>query len=414
MIMKPSKLKFLVLLVVSVLFLSSPLSAGSKRSPTNFYDETGALIDIDDPVADDKGPGFYQYPLDQRIRRGTFDLRRFTVYEEGNILTFVIQMREYIMTEWPDTHRSDEQGFVANVFDIYVDTDRKPNSGYTKAFPGRDLEFADNMGWEKAIMITPFSQFRLYDILKNKTDDLEFQKMVDNIILPDYVQIQRDKLVVKINKEFFGKVTPNWGYQCFVLGFANIVSTGQLLNMGVRAFATPKDFGGGWDTYGDPAIMDCIVPEGQDQYDILKQYRSEPFRGQITFAKIPFVYPHKGEADLMRDSLFEPSISDALLTPNLPSVNSGKIAQSAVLMQTKPSKIDSPKIISADSKTSSVDSKAGEKFSTLELSSSPLSGFIPMKSAKTASGTNASDQGFKPLKKESTGFIPIRKAKPSQ
>jgi len=163
MIMKLNEYMLKTLLTLILVALSTlPLHA---RDPINFFKEANPLFDISDPLGDDKGPGYYQYPLDKRIRRGTFDLKHFSVYEEDGIVTFVIQTREYIMTEWPDTHKSDEQGFVANMFDIYVDLDGKPGTGYKKALPGRELDFADNKGWEKVILLTPLSQFRAYDIL---------------------------------------------------------------------------------------------------------------------------------------------------------------------------------------------------------------------------------------------------------
>jgi hypothetical protein len=278
-------------IIVSLLNIATAASARELVPPVNYFGESGALFDQADPVLDDKGPGYYQYPLDSRLPRGTFDLKRFTVYEEGNVVVFVIQMREYIMTVWPDSRRSGEQGFVAQTFDIYLDLDRKPNSGYTQALPGREIEFKDNMGWEKMILVTPLSQFKVYDILKDKTDDLELQNRLEAIIIPDYVQVQRDKIIVRINKDFLGKPSPLWGYQCFVMGFSEVVSTNTLLNKDVKAFASRDHFGGGWDTYGDPTIIDMIVPEGEDQYALLKEFRSEPFRSEIEYAQVPFCYP---------------------------------------------------------------------------------------------------------------------------
>lgn len=45
-------------------------------------------------------------------------------------------------------------------------------------------------------------------------------------------------------------------------GLQKDCSANRLLVRDVRAFATFDDFGGGHDTYGDPPIMDIVVPEG--------------------------------------------------------------------------------------------------------------------------------------------------------
>lgn len=303
----PARLPGLLLLASALaVFCLAGTPPAPAAAPVNFFNETGSLIDRADPLGDDKGPGFYQYPLDKRLRRGTFDLKRFSVYEEGRTVTFVIQIREYFMTEWPDTHKSEEQGFVANAFDIYLDLDGRPGSGYRDALPGRELEFAGDMGWEKMILVTPLSQFRAYDILKDKTDELSFQDWVEDIILPDYVLIQRDKLIIKVSKDLIGNIGPDTGFQCLALGFSRVVSPHRLLNMDVRGFATKTDFGGGWDTYGDPPVMDLLMPDEQDQYEILRTYRSQPNREDIVRAKIPFLFPNRKNTPAIPDIPIHP------------------------------------------------------------------------------------------------------------
>jgi hypothetical protein len=202
-------------------------------------------------------------------------------------------MRNYIMREWPDTRKSEDQGFVANLWDIYIDIDGIAESGYQKALPGRDVFFSDNMGWEKVIMVTPLSELEMFSILRNKTDELEFQDQVENIVYPDYVRVQRDKVIIKISKLKLPGLSQRSGFQCFVMGYKDIVSPNRLLNRDVKAFATYDDFGGGHDTYGDPPIIDMIVPKDEDQYRLLRNFRSEPYRENIEYAVVPFVYKNQ-------------------------------------------------------------------------------------------------------------------------
>ncbi|MBF0546027.1 MAG: hypothetical protein HQM08_16405 [Candidatus Riflebacteria bacterium] len=329
--LKPSipsgQLSTILLSILLLLFLlESRLFADDFSSDPIVPDGRDLLVDVQDPLMDDKGPGYYQYPLDQRIRRGAYDLRRFYAYEDGNLVVFVIQMRDYIMTNWPDGKGlGEELGFVGLLSDIYIDMDGKPGSGHTHALPGRFLDFSENMGWEKMILVSPLSAFRVWDGLKGKTDDPQLTEMIPDIIIPDYIEVQRDKLIIRINKELLGaKPNPQWGFQCFIMGFSPVVSTTQLWNRDVKAFPTQMDFGGGWDTYGDPSVMDLIMPEGYDQYEVLKDFRSEPFLNKIRVAQVPFVYGKKAtDKTLKRGPDFSPSpnSSAASANPLAPSVN---------------------------------------------------------------------------------------------
>ncbi|HQG27740.1 MAG TPA: glucodextranase DOMON-like domain-containing protein, partial [Candidatus Ozemobacteraceae bacterium] len=296
-----------------------------------------------------------------------------------------------------------------------IDTDRKRGSGWNKALPGRDLLFSDGMGWEKVVLVTPLSQFYAYNIIKDKTDEIGFQDMVPDIILPDYVQVQRDRIIVRISKELLGaKPGPDWGFQCLAMGFSRVVSPNRLLNMDVKAFATPKDFGGGWDTYGDPPVIDMIVPgDSEDadrrQYELLKAYRSEPYRGEIEYAMIPFVYGREKPATATGTTGKGPAIlaEPPAVRPPTP--------------QTQPPALILPDDVSAPVKKPVVAPPKPAKNGPADGSTS-TDGFLPIRKAAPATGTAKTGTtaptggSFQPLKKTSdmpTGFMPIRKAPPA-
>ncbi|HNX75994.1 MAG TPA: glucodextranase DOMON-like domain-containing protein [Candidatus Rifleibacterium sp.] len=381
--MKTNLEKLLLLAVCLVVLTGAATPAFAQK--VNYYYETGSWLDIKDNTGDDKGPGYYLYPSDKRMRRGVFDIKKFTVYEEGQVVVFEIQMRNYIMREWPDTAKSEDQGFVANLWDIYIDIDGIENSGYKRALPGRDLEFADNKGWEKMILISPLSEYELYDILRDKTDELSFQNQVDDIVYPDYVKVQSDKVIIKISKLKLPRISENAGYQCLAMGYKKIVSPNRLLNRDVRAFASFDDFGGGHDTYGDPPVMDMIVPEGDDQYALLRNYRSEPYREDIVYAKVPFVYK-----DGQRQS---PSIARPPVKPPTDAEN--------ILVDSAP-----PKAVIAPEKPAAVLRTAPPVITqqAVPVKKPAAGGFVPLKPVP-------SKTGFKPLPKAPDGFIPVKKSK---
>ena len=102
---------FIIVLITAIL---TPCLCSAAQQKLNYYYESKDLLNIKDPIGDDKGTGYYQYPLDKRLKRGTFDIKNFRVYEEGEVIVFEIQMRNYIMKTWEDTGKSDDQGFVAS------------------------------------------------------------------------------------------------------------------------------------------------------------------------------------------------------------------------------------------------------------------------------------------------------------
>ena len=392
------KTNLVKLLLAAGLFVLASVIPPAYAEKVNYYYETGSWLDIKDNTGDDKGPGYYLYPSDKRMRRGVFDIKKFTVYEEGQVVVFEIQMRNYIMREWPDTAKSEDQGFVANLWDIYIDIDGIENSGYKRALPGRDLEFADNKGWEKMILISPLSEYELYDILRDKTDELSFQNQVDDIVYPDYVKVQSDKVIIKISKLKLPRISENAGYQCLAMGYKKIVSPNRLLNRDVRAFATFDDFGGGHDTYGDSPVIDMIVPEGDDQYALLRNYSSEPYREDIVYARVPFVYKDgQRQSPAMARPPVKPPAGAEIAVGNSTQPNPVvAVDKDAATLRTAPPVITQP--------AAPVKKPAPRPVVGKTPTRPAAGGFVPLKPV-------ASEGGFKPLPKAPDGFIPVKKSK---
>ncbi|HOY69148.1 MAG TPA: glucodextranase DOMON-like domain-containing protein, partial [Candidatus Ozemobacteraceae bacterium] len=286
--------------------------------------------------------------------------------------------------------------------------------------------FAEGMVWEKMVLFFFFKQKTAYDIIKNKTDEIGFQDMVPDIILPDYVQVQRDRIIVRISKALLErKPSPDWGFQCFAMGFSNVVSPNRLLNMDVKGFATPKDFGGGWDTYGDPPVIDMIVsgdPEDADrrQYEILKSYRSEPYRGEIEYAMVPFVHGREKPVEKAPVTMV-PAARPAPKSPLVQAPPAVLLPADEPIPAAKPP-VKAPTAARPSKGTVSDSADAGflPLGKTKTTAPAATSGFVPIRkttpqgqTGKTGTAAPASGS-FQPLKKPDTsgGFMPIRKATP--
>ncbi len=328
---------FATLLVVIIL-LSPDVCQAAKKQKQNFYYETKNLLDISDPIGDDKGNGYYQYPLDKRLKRGTFDIKNFRVYEEGEVIVFEIQMRNYILRTWEDTGKSDDQGFVANLWDIYIDIDGIEKSGYDEALPGRSVLFADKMGWEKVVLISPMNYSALEEILREKTDELSFQDCIDDIVVADYVELQGDKVISKISKLKLPRISEKSGFQCFSLGYKNIVSGNRLLNRDIKAFPTQDDFGGGSNNYGEPTVIDMIVPNDENQYKLLNNFTTASFEDNIRYAEVPFVYANGNRVSPAVEVLRRAPMQTQTANPPVqqPVVNNTQIQQQPTIPYMQP------------------------------------------------------------------------------
>ena len=374
-------IKTLAALLIGCATILTPSVSSAAKPKLNYFYDSQSLLDIKDPIGDDKGNGYYQYPLDKRLKRGTFDIKNFRAYEEGNVIVFEIQMRNYIMRTWEDTDKSEDQGFVANLWDIYIDIDGIEKSGYEEALPGRSLLFADNMGWEKMVLISPMNFSALEEILREKTDELDFQNRIDDIIIPDYVEIQGNKIITKISKQKLPRISEKSGFQCFSMGYKNVVSSNRLLNRDIKAFPTHDDFGGGSNNYGEPTVIDMIVPNNENQYKLLKNYSTASFEDNIRYAEVPFVYANGNR--------ISPAVEALRRSPMQPIAKVGKPP------------IDQPVVKTVQPQPPVPYMQPVNQTSTNKANSS--SGFVPLKQNKQSKSNNQNTN-------IPSGFVPVKKA----
>lgn len=398
-------MKKLTKLLAAALILGAssivPNACDAAQQKLNYYYESASLLDIKDAIGDDKGTGYYQYPQDRRLKRGTFDIKNFRVFEEGDVIGFEITMRNYIMRNWEDSGKSDYQGFVANLWDIYIDIDGIPNSGYEDALPGRDVLFADKMGWEKVVMICPMNPNEIEEILRENTDNLDFQGRVDDIIIPDYIEIQGNKAIVKISKQKLPRISEKSGFQCFAMGYNDVVSSNRLLNRDIKAFTTHEDFGGGSNEYGEPTIIDMIVPEGANQYELLRNHTTAAFRDNIRYAEVPFVYANGNRISPAVQALDRTPLSNQC--PQTVIVQPVAVQQNAPVMQPVNQR---PVMQPVNQQPVAQPAYQGQQAQpirqTAPQQTAPANnGFVPLK--KTTTQTNPSYNNVP------NGFVPVKK-----
>lgn len=276
-------------LITSCLVSSTvgPLAAGA--APPN------SSLRLEDPVGDDHGPGRYLYPTDSFLyRRGSFDLRRFEVEVEGDVVLFHITVGEPIRrptiakSSNASEIRLDNNIYVQNL-DIYIDTEA--GRGFTEAIPGRNVSFEPDSAWDVAIVLTP-QPFAARSML----DDW---KPVRRVIFPTNVRSNGSRLTARVPLHELGSLPrPHWGYQVLLTGatwgasfdVVNRYALGQPINaftMPVTTVPETDKLGGGELSFVHPYVVDMLAPEGRTQEKILSGYDEAAKQRAV----IPMVYP---------------------------------------------------------------------------------------------------------------------------
>lgn len=253
---------------------------------------------FDDPPHDATGPGEYQPPYDPDFTDGDFDLRRFSVYSDGDDVLFQVTLgapfREPATTQ--RTNRIPLQllnGIYLQNIDIYVDTDPSSSAGYDVCIPGRRVAFEQGRTWKAAVVITPqpgpaaaITQAALGPGVTRRS------------FFPEAVEIRGRTLMVRVPEYVFGgPPRKEWGYSVHISG-ANwersfsaleLLKSGKELNaftMPVVGMREPFAFGGAPSGEAHPRVVDVLLPPGADQKAVLGSFSVK----DGTFARVPFVH----------------------------------------------------------------------------------------------------------------------------
>ncbi|HEX5856356.1 MAG TPA: glucodextranase DOMON-like domain-containing protein, partial [Thermoanaerobaculia bacterium] len=87
-----------------------------------------------DPTGDDDGPGTYKYPTDAVYKPGTFDITEFKMKVDGDKADFAVTVNSNLEDPW-----GMKVGFAVQMIFIFIDTDHKEGSGFTKGLPGLNI-----------------------------------------------------------------------------------------------------------------------------------------------------------------------------------------------------------------------------------------------------------------------------------
>ncbi len=312
-------LKFLIV----ILFISFTFVSAADKE----------IFRLSDPRGDDYGDGTLIYPLRDYMQKGDFDLVSLTARQDEGGTLFEAVFANKIAVPGPRAidaggmtlSRIMRYGFYTFNLDIYVDKDGVENSGNVRMLPGRGANVIPKNAWERVICLTPrpneakslmenVLEKREYDSLKEQKgrvdpeDEVEMKgrarkALNDQYFFPTQVRVAGSTIRFFVPASFLGSVAdPSWHYVVAVTGasieekidLSGLIGKDSnveppLLNL-VFATGPPTDGFGTTRKERDPLqtpIVDIIVPEGEKQSEVLRDYDMKTGRP----VQIPAVTP---------------------------------------------------------------------------------------------------------------------------
>jgi C-terminal binding-module, SLH-like, of glucodextranase len=282
------------------------------------YSADKEIFKLTDARGDDYGDGTLIYPLRDYMQNGDLDLVSVTARPDEGGTSFEAVFANKIQIPGPRAidaggmtlNRIMRYGFYTFNLDIYIDKDGVKDSGNIRTLPGRVANIAPENAWEKVICLTPrpneakslmenILEKREYDAWKEKKgrvdpeDDVEVKgrakkAITDQYFFPTQVRVTGSMIRFFVPESFLGGAAdPSWHYVVAVTGAtieekidlsgligkdANVEP--PLLNL-VIASGPPTDGFGTTRKERDALqtpIVDIIVPEGEKQSQILRNY----------------------------------------------------------------------------------------------------------------------------------------------
>lgn len=297
-------LKFLIV----VLFISFTFASAADKEIFKLTDQRG----------DDYGDGTLIYPLRDYMHQGDLDLVSLSARQDEGGTLFEAVFANKIAVPGPRAidaggmtlSRIMRYGFYTFNLDIYIDKDGVKDSGNSRTLPGRVANVASENAWERVVCLTPrpneakslmenILEKREYDSLKEKKgrvdpeDDVDIKgkakkALNDQYFFPTQVRVAGSMIRFFVPSSFLGGVAdPSWHYVVAVTGASieekidlsgligkDVDREPPLLNL-VIASGPPTDGFGTTRKERDALqtpIVDIMVPEGQKQSEILRNY----------------------------------------------------------------------------------------------------------------------------------------------
>jgi len=210
-------------------------------------------VSFKDPSGDDKGPGNYVYPTDKVYKAGSFDLTELKLKVSGDKATFSVSVGSALEDPW-----GMGGGFATQMVFVFIDTDGKEGSGFTKGLPGLNVAFAPADAWDRCVILSPQPQQRVLSETETKAAWAK-----GAVLVPMRTRGAGRTISGTVSLKELGEGDPTkWGYQVVMQSNEGFPDKADLLTRKVNEFEGQHRFGGGTDGDCDPHVMDVLAGKG--------------------------------------------------------------------------------------------------------------------------------------------------------
>jgi hypothetical protein len=275
-------------LLAAILLLMTSLAVGAER----------VIATLTDPLDDDFGNGSLLYPESPYFSKGDLDLRTLKISADDRGFWFEAAFARPVRDPARVTSGvgpepipvAARRGFYAFNIDIYVDTDRLPNSGNTFTLPGRKARIDSAYAWERAIVLTPRpeqARSELFEVLSRQFPARsihEIEASIDQaVFFPTEVRVRGKSISFFVPKTFMGDTDgSDWAVTTLVTGARlyssmslNLLQSSktplEMLDMGAMqpALGRPADTFGFESAVPPSPIVDVLLPTTVQQKAML-------------------------------------------------------------------------------------------------------------------------------------------------
>lgn len=250
-----------------------------------------AILQVDDPVGDDNGPGTYTYPQDGVFKDSVFDVTYFEVGTDQENLVLTFKFLGEIENPW-----GSPIGLSLQTMDVYIDTDPGEGTGARMLLPGRNAALMSGFGWEYAVWAEGWNA----QVLQSDPDSLVPLAFSDATnAMKIIVDPAQNAVIIRIPLNLLGEGNPeDWAYSAVVMSQEGYPAEGVWRIRDIEPVAAQWRFGGAPQaSKNHTRIIDLVLPADNkfDQATLLSNFvlsTSNPNTlSPDDFAQIPMLKP---------------------------------------------------------------------------------------------------------------------------
>jgi len=250
--------------------------------------EKTVVLEVQDAVGDDFGPGTYTYPQDAVFKESVFDAQSFSVGYDVLNLVLTFNLVGPIENTWGSPN-----GLSLQTLDVYIDTDPGEGTGARDFLPGRNAVLAEGFGWEFAVWAEGWTPQIL------QADPETFEPKVNSEATSGMTVIVDDAknaVIIRVPLNYLPEGDPSsWAYAAAVLSQEGYPTEGVWRVRNIEQASAQWAFGGAPMDVNHTRIIDLILPvDGvYDQVEVLSNYLSSlvPLESLnlSDFAQVPMI-----------------------------------------------------------------------------------------------------------------------------